>query len=82
MREEIREIIKDHARLPVDIDAVGDDDDLYMAGMASHASVNVMLALEDNFDVEFPDSMLTRNVFESVSNIATAITQLKQEQPA
>ncbi len=27
--------------------------------MTSHASVNVMLALEDHFDIEFPDRMLT-----------------------
>ena len=38
--------------------------------MTSHASVNVMLALEDAFDVEFPDEMLKRSVFESVASIA------------
>ena len=37
--------------------------------MTSHASVNVMLALEDAFDVEFPDEMLKRSVFESVASI-------------
>ena len=28
--------------------------------MTSHASVNVMLALEDEFDIEFPEAMLRR----------------------
>lgn len=82
MTDEIRKIIKDHGRLPVDIDRLGSNDDLYMAGMASHASVNVMLALEDHFDIEFPDSMLTRSVFESVSSIAEAVAQLQQERAA
>ncbi len=49
--------------------------------MSSHASVNVMLALEDAFDVEFPDSMLTRNVFESIVAIAAAIGEIRAEAP-
>ena len=45
--------------------------------MTSHASVNVMLALETEFDIEFPDRMLKRSVFESISAIQTAISELK-----
>ena len=47
MSDEIRSVISDHARLPVDVDTLADDADLFAAGMTSHASVNVMLALED-----------------------------------
>jgi acyl carrier protein len=60
----------------VDVDALADDADLYEAGMTSHASVNLMLALEGAFDIEFPDSMLRRNVFESVSSIGDALRTL------
>ena len=74
---EIRQVLRDHARLPVDVDTLDDDADLFRAGMSSHASVNVMLALEDAFDVEFPDSMLKRSVFESVADIAAAIGELQ-----
>jgi acyl carrier protein len=74
--EQIRQIIRDHARLTVDIDSLPDEADLYRAGMTSHASVNVMLAIEDGFDVEFPDAMLTRDVFESVAAIRSALTEL------
>jgi acyl carrier protein len=45
--------------------------------MTSHASVNVMLALEDAFDIEFPDRMLTRSVFESIASIRAALTELE-----
>ena len=79
MNEKIRQAIKDHARLPIDVSTLADDDDLYQAGMTSHASVNVMLALEDRFDIEFPDSMLKRSVFESIDAIAAALTQLDAE---
>ncbi|MGZ8561991.1 MAG: acyl carrier protein [Candidatus Limnocylindria bacterium] len=77
MTEEIRQVIRAHVRLPVDVDQLDDSADLYQAGMTSHASVGLMLALEDAFDVEFPDSMLTRGVFQSVASIAAALGQLK-----
>lgn len=76
---DIRKVLREHARLPVDVDKVPDDADLFQAGMSSHASVNVMLALEDTFDLEFPDRMLKRSVFESVSGIAAAIGEIRAE---
>lgn len=75
----IREVLVNHARLPVDVDSLGFDDDLFQAGMSSHASVNVMLALEDRFDIEFPDAMLKRSAFESMSAIAAGVNQLQTE---
>jgi acyl carrier protein len=82
MTEAIRQILRDHGRLAVDIDSLGAADDLYQAGMTSHASVTVMLALEDEFDVEFPDSMLTRSVFESVGSIEGAVSELRAGVPS
>jgi acyl carrier protein len=76
---EIRRVLSEHARLPVDVNEIGDGADLFQAGMSSHASVNVMLALEDAFDVEFPDSMLKRSVFESIDGIAAAVGELQQQ---
>jgi acyl carrier protein len=52
MTDEIRKIIGDHARLPVDVSTLAIDADLYQAGMTSHASVKVTVALEDRFDVD------------------------------
>jgi acyl carrier protein len=72
----IRAILKDHARLTKPVETLGDGADLYQAGMTSHSSVNVMLALEGAFDVEFPDQMLKRSVFESVSAMRAAIATL------
>ena len=75
-RTVIRRVLREQARLPVDVDTLGDDADLFAAGMTSHASVNLMLALEDTFDIEFPDRMLTRGVFDSVTAIAGAVAKL------
>lgn len=76
MKDQIRQVIRDHGHLAVDVDSLADDADLYQAGMTSHASVNVMIALEDTFDIEFLDSMLKRSVFESVDSIAEALGQV------
>jgi acyl carrier protein len=76
--DKIRLVLTEHARLPGDVSAVGVDDDLYQAGMSSHASVNVMLALEEAFDVEFPDELLTRSVFETIASIERAVERLKE----
>ncbi len=82
MTDEIRRIVAEHGRLPVDVDQLPADADLFQAGMTSHASVNVMLALEDAFDIEFPDSMLKRSSFESIAAIESALQEIGAEAPA
>lgn len=72
----IRQVLEAHARLGSSALALRDDDDLYQRGLASHASVNVMLALEDAFDVEFPDSLLRRDTFRSVATMRDALVSL------
>ena len=76
MNDQIRQILAEHARLPVAVDTLADDDDLFAAGMTSHASVSVMLALEDAFDQEFPDHMLKRSSFESIAAIRGCLEEL------
>ena len=77
VKTEIQRVLRDHARLPVDVEQLQDHADLFQAGMTSHASVNVMLALEDAFDIEFPDQMLKASVFQTVASIAGAVGQLQ-----
>jgi acyl carrier protein len=76
MTEQIRSILRDYGKLSLPAEALGPDTNLYRAGMTSHASVNVMLALEGQFDIEFPDRMLRRSVFESISAISQAVDEL------
>lgn len=74
--ETIRQILKEHGRLAGDASNLSIDADLYQAGMTSHASVNIMLAIEGAFDVEFPDHMLTRAVFSSIGSMRAAVIEL------
>ncbi|HWE26763.1 MAG TPA: acyl carrier protein [Polyangia bacterium] len=76
MIQKIRKILQDHGRLNRDPYTIDESADLYQAGMTSHASVNVMLALEGEFEIEFPDHLLKRSVFESISAMSATIAEL------
>jgi acyl carrier protein len=76
MQDEIRDVLAAHGRMAVDPHEVDDEADLYKLGLTSHASVDVMLALEDAFDIEFPDEVLKKSTFESVRNIPQATESL------
>jgi acyl carrier protein len=76
LESRIRKVLSGHGRLNSTVDALSAKADLYQAGLTSHASVNVMLALEGEFEVEFPDQMLSRSVFSSVASIRAAIEEI------
>lgn len=72
----IRNILKQHGKIPTDIAALSDTADLYSSGLTSQASVALMLALEGEFEIEFPDALLNRKTFESVAAIRGVVTKL------
>jgi acyl carrier protein len=75
----IRKVLAEHGRLGIDAASLKDGDDLYQAGLTSNASVSIMLALEGEFDIEFPDQMLSRGVFASVASIRNAVETLTRD---
>jgi acyl carrier protein len=74
--DDILSMVALHGRLSVDLGTLGNDESLFDNGMTSTASVSLMLALQAHFGIEFPDSMLRRSTFESVSAIRAAVTEL------
>lgn len=72
----VRDVLEKFGKLPVPVTDLDDSADLYDNGLTSHASVNVMIALEDEFDVEFPDTMLQKSTFGSIDAISSAIARL------
>ena len=82
MEDQIRQVVAAYGRLPVDISTVRRTDDLYRAGLTSHASVNVMLGLEDAFDVELPDELLRKSTFQTVAAIEVALRSLVENEQA
>lgn len=76
IEEQIRSILARHGRMPQPMEALASEADLYAAGLKSFASVQVMLALEEAFDIEFPERMLNRATFSSIAMIRTSIEEL------
>jgi len=76
IQDQIRAALQAHGRLSVDAMGIAPEANLYEAGLTSHCSVNVMLALEARFDTEFPDHMLTREVFKSIQAMSTALREI------
>ncbi|WP_226345637.1 acyl carrier protein [Agilicoccus flavus] len=69
----IREVLAAHGRLSADAHDIAEDADLYALGLASHATVNVVMALEDELDIEIPDELLVKSTFASIGDIRRAL---------
>ncbi len=63
-------------KLKVPAETLSANADLYDAGLTSFASVQLMLGLEDAFDVEFPEHMLNRKTFSSIAAIENSISEI------
>ena len=77
MEDQIREILRKFGRLSSDVATLGVNDDLFAAGLSSLATVNIMLAIEETFDIEFPDRLLTRRSFQSIAALSDVVVSLK-----
>jgi acyl carrier protein len=82
MNETIRELLGKLGGLPVAVTELADDSDLYAVGLSSFASVQLMLGLEEAFDIEFPDSLLNRKSFASIAAIEQTLNQILENQKA
>ncbi|KVT53396.1 acyl carrier protein [Burkholderia ubonensis] len=78
MKNAIREILKHVAHLEAAVDTIGDADDLYDAGLSSLDTIQLMLAIERQFDIEIPDEMLNRQLFRSIDALAETIVTLQR----
>jgi acyl carrier protein len=76
MQDQIRDVLAAHGRMAADPHTIDGQADLYELGLTSHASVNVMLALEDVFEIEFPDEVLKKSTFASVHSIEQVLGNL------
>lgn len=79
MNETIRTLLAKLGGLPVSVDSVADAADLYAAGLSSFASVQLMLGLEEAFDIEFPDHMLNRKSFASIAAIEATVNTILED---
>lgn len=74
--EVIRDILRQNEAMSPIVDNLGEDDDLFEKGLDSFGSVQLMLALEERFEVEFPDTLLNRRSFSTIRIIRETVTKL------
>lgn len=74
--KEIRSIVIEEALLPIEAQQISDTMNLDEAGITSLGRMNVILALEDRFHITFPDEMMTRHNFASISAMSRTVDTL------
>ncbi|KWI31355.1 acyl carrier protein [Burkholderia ubonensis] len=78
MKNKIREVLRQVAHLETAVDQIGEADDLYDAGLSSLDSIQLMLSIEKTFDIEIPDEMLNRRLFQSIDALAQTVATLQR----
>lgn len=76
INKKVRKIVSQHGHLPARMESISDHADLYAAGLKSLSLVQLMLALEEEFDFEFPDVYLNRRSFRNVATIVACVEGL------
>ena len=79
LQQQIREILAEAGRLAVPVDTIDADADLFAAGLDSLAIVNVLMRVEEQFDIELPDEMLQRKTFATIASIDKVVSRLSSE---
>ncbi|GJD77538.1 acyl carrier protein [Methylobacterium gregans] len=80
--EAIRNILARNEALAPIAGEISEDENLFDKGLDSFGSVQLMLALEEHFDVEFPDHLLSRKSFSTIRSIRETVSSLVQAEAA
>ena len=76
--DRVRELLRAHGRLAVPVEKLSDESDLFAVGLTSLATVNLMLAVEEAFNIEFPDCALSRRTFESIGALSGVVVRIAE----
>ncbi len=76
MIDTVRQAIETYGNLRVPIVILTPDADLYAVGLTPFAAIQVALAVEETFEVEFPARMLRRQSFASINSIVACLDEL------
>jgi len=82
LESEIKRIVVSSAHLSVPAENLDTTSDLFALGLSSLATVDIMLAIENAFDLEFSDEYLSRKTFRSIGALTAAVAELKRKQAA
>ncbi len=69
----IRDILSTSGNLSTGVEEIGMGDDLFALGLSSFQSVQLMMAIEERFDLQFPDAMIRKETFQSIGAMVRAV---------
>ena len=81
IEDTVRELLAELLQPGAQSSALAATDDLYAAGLSSLATVDLMLAIEDRFDIEFTNTWLNRRTFASIAALSNAVRHMLEDAP-
>lgn len=78
MESFIRDVLRESGDLTTAVDSLSAHDDLFDAGLTSFGTVEVMLAMEEQLGVSFPEHLLKRATFGSITALSAAAEELRR----
>ncbi|MFQ3245522.1 MAG: acyl carrier protein [Arenicella sp.] len=78
----IKGLMIEHLKMINSIDEIDDNAELTALGMDSMSATNLMIDIEDELDVVFPDELLTPETFFSPATLVNGVQGLLKESAA
>lgn len=76
LRPRLLRLVRKHLRYLPDDEPLTPDDELERLGLDSQSAISLLLDLESEFSVVFPDEMLTVAIFRTPSSLERAVRGL------
>ena len=73
----VHQLLDEHGQLQVPARKLTSDADLYGAGLTPFAAIQLIIALEQTFEVTFEQRMLSRKSFSSIDAIVACLNELQ-----
>jgi acyl carrier protein len=74
LTDSIRTLIAENSGIELTA-AIANDDDLFAHGLQSLDCVRILVAVEDEFEIELPNEKIERSIFASVVNLTAAVAE-------
>ncbi|MBE9033598.1 phosphopantetheine-binding protein [aff. Roholtiella sp. LEGE 12411] len=66
----------EHLKFVQSVENINDDAELTRLGLDSMAAINLMIDIEDEFGITFPDALLTPETFRTSMTLSSAIEEI------
>jgi acyl carrier protein len=74
--DQLKNRMLEHLKLLTSVEQIDDNAELTRLGLDSMAATNLMIDIEDDFGVQFPDNLLTPETFRTPLTLEAAIQSL------